>query len=361
MALQQSQVSEEWFLGNVQEVRVLNPSPGDLWRFGLLVPEADRRVHSDGSLGLLFARFDDFLKQKTLWLLKQCNRRIEIKTKGSGVGFLELPPSKRAKVEDVFPFRKRGGDLCVFVDEQLSPTSVRRCHPPGLALIGILGRDLMERWWREVKPKTMLTQDAPPGATVYRRRRRRLEVFEWGPKAGLELVWPLAPPAELGGKKAVIRKHGTKGAGFDLKLSGGTSVHIECPEDADMVECTCPGAPNWGELHDRVAVALGAGWSYGNCRPWFYTIQDTLLEYGICRCVHVSLDTSQTMMSAMRAAYDGRTPSDAEDGIARYGALIDCHALRSDQSIFPTLFAQVLARVRQRPGERFILITDRLN
>jgi len=141
-------------------------------------------------------------------------------------------------------------------------------------------------------------------------------------------------------------------------LANGTKLPLGYPKGVPMLEGTCKGHRNFDEMHDRVAVALGAGWSFNTCPPWFYTIQDTLMDLDIRTCIHVSLDTNEMMLSAMRAAY-GRNRKPLEtDGVRRYGALIDSNAVRMDQSLLPDRLRQIWAPVSERPDERLILLKD---
>jgi hypothetical protein len=328
--------SLERMLQEAIRVCVATPSRATAWRFRKDLLPAVVEYSQAGNLILHLDALDPGQRTRAHFLIRHLSGMLLMIETARGIRHQTIvPPTPRASARRVFSRSCAGGTLCVFLDEHMSHRAVGHPGPPGLALVGQVGRKHIELYWQEGPPKATVVGAPDAPARLLRKRNKKFDVADIPIRSGDPITKLLAPPTQYGRRSLPVR-----GTSF-FSLAG-----------------TCPEMSDFGESHDRVAVALCAGWSFGTCPPWFYAIQDTLMERDIRTCVHVTLDTSQTMVSAMEAAYGPHRESLEDDGIKRYGAVVDPNAARNDESVLGVSLRRVWQWIATGPTERLLCLKD---
>lgn len=242
-------------------------------------------------------------------------------------------------------------NICIFADDNISPS--RMLGISGIKLAWSLQKNLLEDFFKYKKESqpTKLGSDLDIASKKRRGKHERIRSLS---RKGDSLIRPLAPPLEYGGKKAAQRKTDISDSKqkIIIKTKSG-DVPLEVDTNVG-VEFSVPGSPNWDEFHDVILVALAAGWVTED----FGFIQDSLWKNDTTKTVHVTLDASDSMFSAMKRAYINRDLKKTEtDSILRYGAVINDNSARNDQNVvFDIIQNRVLPAIYKHPDNRLIVV-----
>jgi len=334
---------------------VPNPSAVDSWISRRMLPSHLAVVGHAKKLEIPVERRAPEEKLSLFWLLnKHVPRCISIRHPEKG-NITIARDIERVPFKDIF-VENSSGDVCLFLDEHLSPAWVHGIKD--VRLVARLRKELIERFDRHDEARAPVIEQGPgPGAKALRKERGRFRLVDSQAERGKKVRRCYPIPPEYGGRLTEVDRSRQSASGDGrIVLSNGTSLTVAPPAEKELAESVSADDRAFGQTHDRFLVALGAGWP--ECPLWFSTVNEALINKGIELSIHCTFDANQTMMSAMRSAYGRENERPEDDGIARYGLVIDVPEARTEPSRARELMARGIAGCCGRPRDRLMVLVD---